>query len=258
MENLSNFCLNRLYKNELYEMIENDFMDNFWCIIGEQEENISRDCDNHYYRMVHEAFLRSHDHNMFIDKLKELYGNDISVSISNTSSKVKAFEITLEDPSIVDQDLLNRWMNFFNFTLTSKSKNKLTNLYKLSFEPNLTEEVTQDVIKYGYIYHISHKRTKPYILKKGIRVKGGGNEMRYKHVPDRIYFVYGDDIKSKIEKVISDKFYKDDYIIYKIDLNKLPITPIFYKDLVNPDGYIFGYCMIPPRYIEEIKINDID
>lgn len=258
MENLSSYCLNRLHKNELQKILENDFMDNFWCVIGEQEENIVREGDNHYYRMVHEAFMRSHNHNMLINKLKELYGNDISVSISDTTSNIKAFEITLKNPSIVDNDLLKRWLNFFNFTLTSKSKNKSTNLYKLTFEPNISEEITQDVIDHRYIYHISHKRTKPHILKNGIRVKGGGTEARYKHVPDRIYFVYGDEIKSKIEKVISDKLYRNDYVIYRIDLHKLPITPIFYKDPVNLDGYIFSYCMIPPRYIDEVKMDDVE
>lgn len=213
------------------------------------------------YDYINEMLL-THDYKKLIKAIQKTYGDiveDIAyIDIQNEDKNT--FYIKLEDDSIVEDDKFKTLLDFFNYFIRNKIKDKRSEVYGYyCIEPKYSEKISQDILnKYNNLcYHYTTKKNVDSILKNGLRIKRS-KDFRY---PNRIYVVlcnrkdvFNPDITSFAKRQISSKKIHDEDGIacMQINLNKLNVD--IYKDTTLPDDEAyFLYNNIPKEYIKEIK-----
>ena len=221
--------------------------------------------------------LKSHDYSIVIKRLKKLLGTSIlnidADILSEKYTNARIIRISLNkncDIFNIDSektfklkkcelsDKLYNVLNFHNYYITLIYTYEYENVIIL--EPKYTEESTNFVKENRYIYHITNKNNLKNIIKKGLRPKAKKNnsEELYRYFIDRVYFtVHSANIKQDLTRVITDlgyNIYSDEYVILKIDTEKLNIT--FWWDDASHGITVYTYESIHPKFINIIDFNN--
>jgi hypothetical protein len=270
---LEEFCeLNGLIEEELTDNQINYFYEHY----GERSRlpMCRYHIDNDHNDWIIEN-LQSHNYKIVINRLKNLLKNkitNIDTSLSEKRKNARIVKIYLDkDCDIFNKDSqetftlndselsneINDILKFHNYYITLIYFYAYSNV--LILEPIQTENATDVVKQYNYVYHITHKDNIQSILKKGLRpkVKKSNEDDRYRYYTDRIFLILNtDDVKKDVKRVINDLNLLRDYAILKIDISKLNIT--YWWDDASKGNTVYTVESIHPKFIEVIdNINDI-
>lgn len=127
----------------------------------------------------------------------------------------------------------------------------------LKFEPLYGIDVTNEIHKLKYIYHISPAINYKSIKQNGFIPQNKNNIFNY---PDRIYFLKDAEYinKSYFIEVIMELYNTNNmtkYLVYKLDVNKIPYKIKFQDDPNTEDGCFTYDNLSYKSVIDIIKID---
>lgn len=211
---------------------------------------------------LYEGLIKSYGHEMLIKKLcKTFCDNDEQfdylkeIEIINSNNSNNSLKLTfrpdffkgklsdLESPYEVGP--LNEILNLYGFYISSKKDNTLY------VEPRFSEDLTNKIYEYNYIYHVTEYERLQKILKTGLNPKNSTKGSR--KYSKRIYFSYGniDDVVKQSKQIAKDrKLVKP--LLLQIKLNKNS-KHTFYIDPNIGEGAIYTYDCIHPKDISILE-----
>lgn len=226
--------------------------------------------------------LITHKSQPLIDRIKillepYLISCDFDNLESHNSIDVIYIELKQQNPivdvscvstyKLKDSDLSVEFMKlveFFNYYITVIS---LQSNFEIYLEPKYTVNVTKEIEKCKYVYHITDMINLKSILKNGLRVRSG-NINGYRYFPAKIFCVGRNDTVEKtiqnLNKVINMKHSGSGYVILEINLTdetgKIPID--FWEDTsvkqYDIENACYTFSSIPKKFIKYyFNINDI-
>lgn len=127
----------------------------------------------------------------------------------------------------------------------------------LRFDPKFTEDITNLVRSYEYIYHLSPKYNLDSIRENGFVPKSNHSRFNY---PPRVHFIKGDTSTSDVNKLAyelcddnKDPRNDGDYVFFTIDTSLIPDGVKFFGDSCLECG-ICTYDTVPFDAVIESKI----
>lgn len=205
--------------------------------------------DNH----ICEGLIRSYSHELLIKRLSKDFGEFIKeIEIINNADKIKSIVITMTDEffnsdlgkfeSPYDAGPFETILNIFGWYLSNRNNNEIY------LEPKYSDEITDNVYKADYVFHVTSRSKLDSILKKGIMPKEGNKNRYYSH---RIYLMYGydneyDDVK-KMSLTIARNRRIFRPVLLKIDIKQSDMN--FYIDPNAGKNCIYTYDYIKPEQI---------
>lgn len=210
---------------------------------------------------IYEGLIRSYGHNMLIKQLIKVFCSDdeefnylTDIEIIDSKSSSNSLKLTFkpsffsgkitdfESPYFVGP--LNNILNLYGYYVSKKDN---TTLY---VEPRYSEEITNDIYKYDYIYHVTDQKYLDKILKNGLNPKN--NKKGSRNYSKRIYFGYGsfeDVIKTSKQIAYDRKLVRP--VLLKIKLDKSNKKSFYIDPNIGKDA-IYTYDCIKPVDIEVI------
>lgn len=132
------------------------------------------------------------------------------------------------------------------------------NYVNIKFEPLYSVDITEEVHNIGILYHVSPLYNHKSIKKNGFIPQHKNNKFEY---PDRIYFITGNvdiDYVYQVANMLNDLTKTFKYIIYTIDVNKIPKFVKFQID-PNLENSVYTTYKIPYKFVinsEILNLND--
>jgi hypothetical protein len=214
------------------------------CYAEYEYENI-KDISDLYYET-----LKTHDTDLLIKKLNDIYENDISCIKYNGEDKC-SFYIVLNNK--IDTNKLNDILFFYNYI--NSFERKINNKIHYFIEPFYPKDISKDIFeKHLSIYHFTNKRNIDSILKNGLRCK----KNTYRDFPERIYLYVTDkkinDDKDNVLKFI-DKVLRTTKDVAIIKIKNIHNIPIYNDTAMMEDNACFTYNNIDKSQIELLNID---
>lgn len=209
--------------------------------------------------IVCEGLIRSYGHKLLVKQLIKLfcsedeefnYLKDIEIidSKSSSNSLKLIFKSSFFDGKITDLESsynigpLKDTLNLYGYYISKISNNEIY------VEPRYSEDITDNIYKYDYIYHVTDYKYLDKIFKNGLNPKN--NKKGSRKYSKRIYFGYGnfeDVVKSSKRIAYDRKLVRP--VLLKIKLDKSN-KKNFYIDPNLGEGAIYTYDCIQPNNIE--------
>lgn len=249
-----------VYKNTISKEWYEDYFNSF--II------LERFIDYDFWQdFLYETLMNTADTQYMIDKINKKWGKYIEeFKISKSEyPKYKAISIKTKDyKSLLADDNFISFCNQGNYEIIHKGDTEM-----IILKPWRGKEVTDEIMKHKYIYHVTPNDIWEIIQKKGMVPKIDKRSSSL----ERLYFsTKTDDIdqdfrtqtfaNNKIRYAKRDndelllKRYKNGFALLKIDVSKLPKQIRFFEDSGGSNGMFWTYEYIPPYAISKEK--DID
>lgn len=232
--------------------------------------------------------LQTHDSNMLIRKIREVFGLDVEDRSDVKDDEKRYMNLYLYSdklyPSsikkIVDSEDFQNLIDFFGY---SKSDSyEISTGVIILLEPIYADDANHKVYgddedcSHGIIYHITTIGNGRKILKSGFRISNPEDKRKdssvYRYYPKRTYFLAfppgnvsierRQEIINAINLYFSKKEIENGYCILQVDVRGLEID--FYKDSVAQGDYdfiefendaVYTYCNIPKERIKIVYTN---
>lgn len=211
--------------------------------------------------VICEGLIRSYGHKLLIKQLIKLFCSDdeafnylTDIEIIDSKSSSNSLKLTFK-PSFFNNGLtdlesaynigpLKDTLNLYGYYISKKTDNTLY------IEPRYSEDITDDIYKYNYIYHVTDYKHIDKILKKGLNPKN--NKKGSRKYSKRIYFGYGDfnDVVNSSKRIAYDRKLVRP-VLLRISLDKSN-KKNFYIDPNIGKGAIYTYDCIQPNDIEVV------
>lgn len=118
----------------------------------------------------------------------------------------------------------------------------------MDFDPSEQGEITKEVHKHNYLYHLTPANNVTSIMTTGIEIRSENDYLDY---PPRAHVIKGNTNKANVAHFgwqlfhASKQCFNGKYAILRIDTSKIPLSISFYGDPRYPYGYISKET-IPP------------
>lgn len=193
--------------------------------------------------------LKTHDTDLLIKKLKDIYKDDISCIKYNGEDKY-SFYIVMNNE--INTNKLNDILFFYNYI--KSFERRINNKIHYFIEPYYSKDISDDIYnKHLHIYHFTNKRNVNSILNNGLRCK----KSSYREFPERIYLYITnkkieddkDNVLKFIDRVLNST---QDIAVFKI--KNIHNIPIYNDTAMDDDNTCFTYNNIDKS---QIKLLDI-
>lgn len=210
-------------------------------------------------KLLEEGLIKTYPIEKTVSYIKSYFNlRDVQIKVLECDSGIE--QIMVMVPPIADNiKIMEKAMNYFGYYLAApKDVNNISGgLVWLQFEPKIQNDISQQLRKEEtFIYHITPAYNRGKILKIGFSPRSKNSLFNFPH---RVYFIRGS-VSDRQIKTIGEQLCNANnsegndgsYVLFVIDLNKIPENIPFYFDS-NYEYGVYTNSNIKPDAIVDVK-----